>query len=316
MNHAIDHALLQRIWDAHHLGFISRVEQPARGIVNHCLIVNDADVIRLDALGDDDLPTRYLSEQMAYERLRDSGVPVPDVRILDTSQTLVPCDYVILSKLPGETVIDSWQELSLDQQNAIAYSAGKYLATIHSQTFGRFGRLNRLAQGGFARWVDYVDDLFRCFCAEAAACQVLDSDTLERMQRAVASCRPLLEAVTTGALVQGDYHFENLLQAGGVISGVIDFEWALSGDPSWDFKVEDQWEDTCPGSRAQVYAGYTEVRGLDEHHPARAALYTMLMFLDDVILSKEDPTWGSYEQSLQKMLTALERVECLREKAR
>jgi aminoglycoside phosphotransferase (APT) family kinase protein len=109
---------------------------------------------------------------------------------------------------------------------------------------------------------------------------VLTSSDYDRLLAVFAAHKPLFDQVTVPHLVHWDYHFENILQQDGHISGILDFEWALCGDPTLDLRQERQWEETCPGSRDFVYAGYTAHRALAPDHALRVKLYTMLQNLD------------------------------------
>lgn len=304
--HAIEQTLtpdvLQRIWDMHHLGEIKTLVRPKRGIANYCLIVNETHVIRFDFLEEDD--HRYRKEAWAYNHLRGS-IPVPEVVTLDMSRTLAPYDYLIASRVTGAAVIDSWFDLPPQQQEHVAYTAGVHLAVMHNHPMNGFGSLHTL---DFTRWSDYVVDLCSRYSDEALACGATSPETIHRIRAALNLCRPLLDAISSGAVVHSDYHFENILQHEGEITGVIDFEWAISGDPSWDFRNEDQWDDTCPGSKAVMYAGYQSLRPLDAAHPVRTALYKVLLFLDDVVLWEGTPHHANSHARLLAYIDDLERL--------
>lgn len=205
--------------------------------MNYALVVNDAYVIRFDITGK--IPLRFQSEVLAYEYLQTSEVPVPEVIALDQSKQLVPYEYLITSKLEGTSVIDSWNSLSAKEQERIAYEAGTYLALIHSYTLERFGKLRDLPNGGFTYWYDYCADYFHRYANQALAMNIIDPSLRDRMQAVLEKYRPLLDTVRKGYLLHSDYHFENILQRKGVVSGIIDFEWAYAGDADVDFVVED-----------------------------------------------------------------------------
>src|SRR5215212_8825205 len=138
--------ILQAIWNTHELGKIEHLVQPSRGMVNRCWIVNNAYVIRFDVLDWGGI-NRYTGEKWAYEMLHGSEVPVPQVLVLDASKRLAPYDYLILTKIPGKTVTESIADLTVEAQHKIAYTAGEYLATLHSHTTDRFGLLFEIAAG-------------------------------------------------------------------------------------------------------------------------------------------------------------------------
>jgi aminoglycoside phosphotransferase (APT) family kinase protein len=273
--------MLQRIWTAYHLGDIRQVEKPEHGVINLCRIVNDTHVIRFDTL-DYEGVDRFRVEKMVYERLRDS-VPVPDVIEVDSSKTLAPYRYIILSKLKGAVLRDSWQQLSTLQQAQAAHDAGRYLAAIHECTFERFGMLFHLEQNGVAGWNDYIQNRVMNDTDEAQSLHLIDPVRAQTIKSIFADHHFLLHIGTQGRLVHGDYSMDNLLQSDGSLTGVIDFEWALSGDPAWDFRLEGEWDKQCPGSRQHLYRGYTAYQALYPDHELRVRLYQLLQGLDDVL---------------------------------
>lgn len=284
----LSHEVLQAICDAHGLGKIERVVQPVQGNINRCLIVNDAYVLRFDVL-DWGGANRYVGEKWAYDLLRATDVPVPRVLALDTSKRLAPYDYLIVTKMPGQPISTSAANLTPEQGYAIGYAAGQYLATMHSHTFDQFGLFYHLAAGTpNADWASYVADHFRYYQGQVRALGILPAEIHARIDTLLARMQPYLAAVRQGVLIHGDYHFLNLLQQDGRISAVLDFDWAASGDPSWDFRIDSQIEEELPGSRDAFYAGYTSRRPLPAQHAERLALYRIGLYLDFLEMAADD----------------------------
>ena len=61
-------------------------EEPAQGMINQTLIINHKYVLRADIFQPDVMPSRYLGEERAYDRLRALGIPVPEIIALDVSR--------------------------------------------------------------------------------------------------------------------------------------------------------------------------------------------------------------------------------------
>jgi len=271
---------LQAICTAHGLGKIESLVQPAQGNINRCLLVNDAYVLRFDVL-DWGGANRYAGEKWAYEILSETDVPVSRVLALDSSKRLAPYDYLILTKMPGQTISTSAADLPLATRYAIGYSAGQHLATIHSHTFAQFGLLyNIMAGKPQLDWPVYVADHFRYYRRQVQALGILSADVLGRIDALMARMQPLFAAVQQGVFIHGDYHFLNMLQQDGRLSAVLDFDWASSGDPSWDFRIDDSIESEVPGSREAFYAGYTSRRALSDGHWERVSFYRIGLYLD------------------------------------
>ena len=298
---------LPRIWQAHNLGNIQTIIHPKGGSINYCLMVNDAYVIRFDTTGK--FPLRFQSEALAYRYLHNSGVPVPDVIVFDPSKELVPYEYLITTKLQGAPIIDSWNDLSESVQKQLAHEAGRYLALIHTHTFERFGKLRDLANGGFTYWYDYCADYFHRYAQLALDLNAIDTVLYDRLQAVLDAYRPLLDAVTKGSLLHSDYHFENILQHHGTISGIIDFEWAYSGDSCVDLVVDDVWERMCPGSKPFVYAGYSSITPLDANSTLKTLLYKLYSYLETLVSSIQRGDKQQFAEVDGKIQSALQVLE-------
>jgi aminoglycoside phosphotransferase (APT) family kinase protein len=273
----IDRALLETIWHEQGLSDPQTIEQPARGSINPCFIVDDAYVIRFTTLTEKG-GTHFESERIAYDTLRNSGVPVPQVVALDVSLEIAPYAYLITSKLPGTPIIDSWSSLNNNQRQQVAQEAGHYLAQIHTHSFQRFGKLRSL---DFATWYAYVADFFGRYARQAVTLGGITSNDHLRLELVLKRHKSALEAMKTGKLVHSDYHFENILQQDGRITGIIDFEWAYSGDPLADLVVDEKWESMCPGSGLHVYMGYD--LKLDANAHIRLKIYKLLAELETLV---------------------------------
>lgn len=303
----LDQPALAALCEAHGLGAPRMVDWAARGRNNPTLIVNDAYVIRFDGLdGLADAPvSRFYGEQRAYAALKAAGIPAPEVIAVDTRRALVPQDYIVMTRVSGHPVIDTWDDLTPPQRERLAVEAGEILARMHAIPFQTYGRLYGQEQV-YGSWREYIQAYFARYAAQALAEQVLDRALIARLERALTRHSGLLASVTEARLIHWDYHFENILQQDGKITGVLDFEWALSGDPAYDLRIEQQWEETCPGSRAALYAGYRRLRPLPDDLPLRLDLYRMVTHLDFTLDAADD---AEAEFMCGRMLAALEALE-------
>ena len=279
---------LQAICSAHGLGKIEQVVQPAQGNINLCLLVNDAYVLRFDVL-DWGGANRYAGEKWAYDLLGKSDVPVSKVIALDTSKRLAPYDYLILTKMPGQPISTSAADLPPETRYAIGYSAGQHLASIHSHTFDQFGLLYHILAGTpNPNWSAYVADHFRYYQGQVRALGILSADLMGRIDALLVRMQPLFADVKQGVFIHGDYHLLNLLQQGGRLSAVLDFDWASSGDPSWDFRIDGTIESEVPNTREAFYAGYTSRRALPDGHWERVSIYRVGLYLDYLEAAAQD----------------------------
>jgi aminoglycoside phosphotransferase (APT) family kinase protein len=275
----LDHATLQRIWDAYRLGRVETVTQAGRGINNPAFIINDQYVLRLDGL-DLEGRSRFYGEALAYQRLHEQHIPAPRVLAIDVSKRIVPHDLLLMTKIAGSTVIDSWPTLNPADRHQVAWEAGRYLAMMHDITFDGYGRLHLPADDRFPTWYGYIADYVQRYGSEAITEGILSTAQGLQLQRVFIDHRTIFDTVAPPRLVHWDFHFENVLQEHGHVTGILDFEWSLCGDPAYDFRQADQWEETCPASTQSLINGYLSLRPLLADHPLRVRLYSLLGYLD------------------------------------
>lgn len=296
------------IWQAYDLGAVQSITIPRRGCSSACFLVNENRVARFQVT---ELPRhKFRTEKTAYDLLRASELPIPEALVLDESRTLVPCAFLITTRLPGETVYDSWNGLDMRTREQLAFEAGRYQALLHQHTLPAFGGLRQLAEGGFPTWRAYLEDYAARHVRQARDEELLDPATTTRIEQLLVRFQPLLDAVTTGCLLHRDYHFENVLQQEGKITRIIDFEWAMSGDPVFDCRLDETLAE-CPGSVEPFYAGYASGSPLTEHPRLKVDFYRLLLCLESVAWWGRDPAaadWMPEEyRRLVELLAALER---------
>lgn len=285
--YVISRDIISKLWEHHNLGKIETIRQPESGIINDCYIVNEAYIIRFDRLnilGQ----SRYEGERMAYEWLGETNVPVPKMVAVDTSKSLVPMDYIILTKMEGNAITDMHGHWVGASFVGLDDDAGRYLAQIHRIEVGqRFGELCEIGYEDFETWFAYVEDFFTYYSKIALANAALEQSVVDRIGSAIQTMKPVLDEIKTARLVHGDYRFENMLEMNGNISAIFDFEWALAGDPMWDFRVMDKWDAAFPVSHYRVFRGYQEQGELGAGYQERVGLYQVLMYLDDVAIASK-----------------------------
>jgi aminoglycoside phosphotransferase (APT) family kinase protein len=296
------------IWQAHGLGAVRAIAVPRRGCSNACFIVNDSHLARFQIT--EQPRHKFRTEKIAYDLLSASELPVPEVFVLDESRALAPTAFLITTRLPGETVYESWPGLDRRAREQIAFEAGRCQARLHQHTLPAFGGLSELAAGGFPTWKAYLEDSVARHVRQARQQELLDAAATARIERLLTRFEALMAAVTIASLLHRDYHFENILQQAGRITGIIDFEWAMAGDPAFDCRIDETLAE-CSGSVGPFYAGYASLSPLSEQHRLKVDFYRLLLCLECIAGWGRDPAaaeWmpGEYRR-LFELLPALER---------
>ena len=295
------------VWEAHGLGEFRGAVAAVSGVRNESYIVNGDLVARFNTL--DPQFAKFRNEQIAYELLSGSGLPVPKVVLLDESRSVVPYDVIVVTRLPGVNVTESWRDLGQSQLNELMQEAGRCLAQLHGVTFSAFGKLSALDNQPFRSWPEYFNDYAQRYIVAASSKSLIDAALFSRLEAVLDDASDVLDGVTTGVLVHSDFHYENLLQTDGRLSGVLDFEWALSGDPSYDFITADWRDAVIPEFESTFQAGYVTVRGFDDLHQSRLMIYQLFFRLEDAVDHARQADRQGTEFALDAMTSLLAMAE-------
>ena len=189
------------------------------------------------------------------------GVPVPRVLLADDTKSIIGLNFVLMNKLDG-AVLRTLEPALPETELFSAYSQmGQVLRQIHRiamQSFGYIGPNGVWAAHASNR--AYMSSQFETKLAEFAE-RGGDSALGDRLRAVVIERTYLLDACATAHLCHYDFHSGNILaesKDGSLrVSGVLDFESAIAGDPLMDiakalyyFTPEDE------PKKAGLLAGY------------------------------------------------------------
>jgi len=179
------------------------------------------------------------AEVNAMALLRDYGVPfVPAVQFSDFSRTRCSGTYFFMEVMPGRSLNSCKAELSEETINTVMHEVGllqRLTTDIHGTHFGLVGderrfdtlyELERYMFGNVLRDADRGNVTFI----------FTSTQLLEQLERD----RACFDEVKTPSLVHLDMWEGNIFVNDGHLSGVIDWERALWGDPFMDDRFRTQ----------------------------------------------------------------------------
>ena len=189
------------------------------------------------------------------------GVPVPRVLLADDTKSVIGLNFVLMSKLDG-VVLRTLESALPETELFSAYSQmGQVLRQIHRISMQSFGYI-----GPNGVWTAHASN--RAYMSAQFENKLVefaerggDSTLGRRLKEVVFERTDLLEACPAPHLCHYDFHSGNILAEGKDgplrLSGVLDFESAIAGDPLMDiakalyyFTPEDE------PKKAGLLAGY------------------------------------------------------------
>ncbi|WP_157251387.1 non-ribosomal peptide synthetase [Nonomuraea typhae] len=224
---------------------------------------------------------RMRKEERVYSLLGRTGAVAPRVVLADDSKRALPQAYLVMTKIPGRPLSQVSASLDPAAIERIYRDMGRLLRAIHGVELTTFGPLDGLPELSNSRYLGGEFALKVTRFAEFGG----DPDLHAALAARVEAGRHLLARCTTPVLLHHDFHERNVMveeRAGRwELTGVIDVENALAGDPLMDlartdyFAVRDdpvrrrallEGYGTLPADSAERLAFYRLYHALDQWH--------------------------------------------------
>jgi aminoglycoside phosphotransferase (APT) family kinase protein len=162
---------------------------------------------------------------------------VPAIYFHDDSHAIIDSEYFLMSFVPGQAYHQVRESYTPQRRAMIEQTVGNYLRQINTITSAFFG-YPTMAGRRYTTWREAFLAMFEDLLQDGSDKQVvlpLDYATLRRQVEAVA---PALDDVRVPQLVHWDLWDGNIFvePKTGQITGIIDFERALWGDPLMEFQ--------------------------------------------------------------------------------
>lgn len=157
-------------------------------------------------------------------------LPVPHVYVYDNSRRLAASDYFVMEHLDGMPYNKLKPSLSPEERETVEQELGQYNRVLNDIRGGRFGPYVAPAAAG-AGWFEVFFGMMRDVLEDGKDMGVEMPAPEEEILALVEHCRDSLEAVKEPRLVHWDLWDGNVFVREGRITGLIDFERALWGDP-------------------------------------------------------------------------------------
>jgi fructosamine-3-kinase len=258
----------------------------------------------------------FYFDQWALNILEQKKLPTVRIYEIDVSREKYSFDYEIMEEARGSL----FGLFAIDRHNPqnIVYKLGEVVGRLHEITAAGFGLLDvrrvfakSEGKGLFNTWQDFV---LRNLEKHIQTCRDIKAITLvesRRIESLFIKTRNILANIKP-SLLHGDLGSGNIFSDGKEITGIIDWEDCLSGDPLFDVAL---WG-TFIGNderRAYFFEGYKGIRHLPEDFELRYWLYhlrivlakTVLRYRYRYYLSDKIPASVRVNQSLTKLESVL-----------
>ncbi len=224
-----------------------------------------------------------------------TAIPAAEVVASDFSRALVDRDYLVMTALPG-TPLSDVPGLTASQFERALEQVGDYLRQLHTLTAPE--RLGAEAYGYLGEhrpmepqptWVKAFHVMWNKLLDDVVACGGYSADEAHLMRDLLELHLELFDRPVKACLLHMDVWSQNILiDRAGNVTGLVDFDRALWGDPEIEFAVLDY----CGISEPAFWQGYRAER--DESPAALIRrqfylLYELQKYMPIRIWRRNDP---------------------------
>lgn len=190
---------------------------------------------------------------------KKTDTPVAEVVEFDSSRSIIDRDYIIMLRLEGNPL--SQTPVTEAQYNRIMHEIGEYLAQVHSITAGSYGYIGahrpmepqKTWWNAFrVMWGKLLDDI-----VGVGMYSDDERETLVRLLDDNKGCFEDSQRMVEPSLLHMDIWSQNILVDGNLkVTGIVDWDRALWGDPEIEYAVLDY----CGISQPGFWEGYGRTR--------------------------------------------------------
>jgi aminoglycoside phosphotransferase (APT) family kinase protein len=250
---------------------------------------------------------QIMSAEVAVMRLvrEATTLPVPAIYDFDSSRRILDSPFFLMEFVPGVPLDKIRATLTPPEQQAIDRALGAYLRQMNDIVGQSFGYAAPAAQR-HSSWAEAFQQMLDDVLADGAALDVALPMPYPALHQRLREQSAVLADVTTPLLVHWDLWDGNLFIDPHTkqLSGIIDFERALWGDPLMEFQFRGLVE---PPDFA---AGYRRRMLETPRQRQRRILYDIYLYLIMVIecTYRQYPTQNQERWASEQLAQALDRL--------
>jgi aminoglycoside phosphotransferase (APT) family kinase protein len=199
-----------------------------------------------------------------------TSIPVAGIYTHDTHRRVIDRDFLIMEKLPGQA-LSQVGGLTHGFYDGVLEQVGRMLAELHRITRGCYGYLGaHNCMEPQADWPSAFRVMWNKLIDDIIAVDAYDEQEATLLRRLLDESEDAFQRPAPASLLHMDIWGQNILVDGrGRITGLVDWDRALWGDPEIEFAVLDY----CGISEPAFWRGYGRERDLSTEAQLRGLFY-------------------------------------------
>lgn len=235
--------------------------------------------------------------------LQETSVPVPSIMAYDDSHEIIGRDFLIVERLPGRPLSDC---PGADVESVLR-QVGACLAQVHRLTRDRYGYLGEHSPMLPQRtWVEAFQCMWRKLIEDVEATGHYTEGEGRDMLALLDRYLSVFERDVPASLLHMDVWGQNILVDGASkLTGLLDWDRALWGDPEIEFAVLDY----CGISAPSFWQGYGMRRDQSDEAAIRNVFYLLYEIQKYIVIrhgrSKDPAAAAMYKRHVEQIVERL-----------
>lgn len=240
------------------------------------------------------------------EVLQKTELPVPKIYIYDNSRKIIDRDFMLMEYIPGTPL--SGLSLASDTEEEIMEKTGYYLRQLHENCRGeQFGYLKNPHTGLEDSWWRAFSTMWANLILDLETREIYDKKQADRARKVLRQYESIFPEPSQASLLHMDIWGQNILLEENKISGILDWDRSVWGDPEIEFAVLDY----CGFNNPAFWRGYGQQPEQNREFKIRARFYHLYEVQKyPIIWHKRAPQPRRLEEYKNYSLNELKKLEC------
>lgn len=248
---------------------------------------------------------RRFLERNCYLHLKSNklNVPIPEPIVIDTSLRILNCAFVIEEYLEGDNLFQVIDKV--ENKAELMRNLAKVIVRLNSVAFDSHGYLNQNFEvEPVITWKDLILNEINQYISIIRDNHFLLEQEVYKLEKKIKKdLLYLFKSNPSPKLVHNDLTDRNIKICESspgrfYVSGIIDFELALSGDPLRDLSKLEYFFDKNPGYKSLFYKEYCKHFNLSNDYQQRVEFYCILNSLKHLSLQEQLLTFSEWREFL------------------
>lgn len=302
---------IQKIFDANSLGIVKTKRLLKEGVSNPAYIVNGNTILRIKR---DATEHKFLKEEFLFNLIRKkTDLPVPEVIVADATHKVVPYEYMLLKRLPGNSLKKEFRKLTVANKRKIVRDLGRSLAKIHSIHFQKTGSFAPDKLDSNKSWERTLLEEYNHAIKSIKRSRFMNKSDIKKIENYVNENKHLLKTRFRPGLLHSDFNATNILLHNKKISGIFDMEWSHVGDPEYELAIiHGKLLKNIHPFEEEFFKGYETVRKRTKNHERINILYGLIYWQNIIAWFYDEKVKHSPKKTIEKVKELLDRADELK----